>query len=237
MNRVERKFMIIKNLPESERPYEKAQMYGIESLSNAELLAIIIKTGTKEKTSVQLAQELLAINTENKENIQFLNDLTINELTQIKGIGTIKAIQIQALCEINKRMSKPIDKLNISVRSSKDLANLFMQELSNCKREKVKVIMLNTKCILLRVMEVATGGTNNVSIAPKDILAEAIKIGAPKIAVVHNHPSGNPEPSTEDIKFTETLDKASKILGIELLDHVVVAGYKFFSVMTLIRER
>lgn len=229
--------MIIKKLPESERPYEKAQMYGIESLSNAELLAIIIKTGTKEKTSVQLAQELLAINTENKENIQFLNDLTISELTQIKGIGTIKAIQIQALCEINKRMSKPIDKLNISVRSSKDLANLFMQELSNCKREKVKVIMLNTKCILLRVMEVATGGTNNVSIAPKDILAEAIKIGAPKIAVVHNHPSGNPEPSTEDIEFTETLDKASKILGIELLDHVVVAGYKFFSVMTLIRER
>ena len=229
--------MIIKNLPESERPYEKAQMYGIESLSNAELLAIIIKTGKKEKTSVQLAQELLAINTENKENIQFLNDLTISELTQIKGIGTIKAIQIQALCEINKRMSKPIDKLNISVRSSKDLANLFMQELSNCKREKVKVIMLNTKCILLRVMEVATGGTNNVSIAPKDILAEAIKIGAPKIAVVHNHPSGNPEPSTEDIEFTETLDKASKILGIELLDHVVVAGYKFFSVMTLIRER
>ena len=223
--------MIIKNLPESERPYEKAQMYGIESLSNAELL------GTKEKTSVQLAQELLAINTENKENIQFLNDLTISELTQIKGIGTIKAIQIQALCEINKRMSKPIDKLNISVRSSKDLANLFMQELSNCKREKVKVIMLNTKCILLRVMEVATGGTNNVSVAPKDILAEAIKIGAPKIAVVHNHPSGNPEPSTEDIEFTETLDKASKILGIELLDHVVVAGYKFFSVMTLIRER
>ena len=229
--------MIIKNLPESERPYEKAQMYGIESLSNAELLEIIIKTGTKEKTSVQLAQELLAINTENKENIQFLNDLTISELTQIKGIGTIKAIQIQALCEINKRMSKPIDKLNISVRSSKDLANLFMQELSNCKREKVKVIMLNTKCILLRVMEVATGGTNNVSVAPKDILAEAIKIGAPKIAVVHNHPSGNPEPSTEDIEFTETLDKASKILGIELLDHVVVAGYKFFSVMTLIRER
>ena len=229
--------MIIKNLPESERPYEKAQMYGIESLSNAKLLAIIIKTGTKEKTSVQLAQELLAINTENKENIQFLNDLTISELTQIKGIGTIKAIQIQALCEINKRMSKPIDKLNISVRSSKDLANLFMQELSNCKREKVKVIMLNTKCILLRVMEVATGGTNNVSVAPKDILAEAIKIGAPKIAVVHNHPSGNPEPSTEDIEFTETLDKASKILGIELLDHVVVAGYKFFSVMTLIRER
>ena len=166
--------MIIKNLPESERPYEKAQMYGIESLSNAELLAIIIKTGTKEKTSVQLAQELLAINTENKENIQFLNDLTISELTQIKGIGTIKAIQIQALCEINKRMSKPIDKLNISVRSSKDLANLFMQELSNCKREKVKVIMLNTKCILLRVMEVATGGTNNVSIAPKDILGKRL---------------------------------------------------------------
>ena len=172
---------------------------------------------------------MLAINTENKENIQFLNDLTISELTQIKGIGTIKAIQIQALCEINKRMSKPIDKLNISVRSSKDLANLFMQELSNCKREKVKVIMLNTKCILLRVMEVATGGTNNVSVAPKDILAEAIKIGAPKIAVVHNHPSGNPAPSVEDELITQKIKEMADCLEIEFIDHLIVGNHCFYS--------
>ena len=228
--------MIIKDLPESERPYEKAQMYGIENLSNAELLAIIIKTGTKEKTAVQLAQEILAIRTNKKENLKFLNDITFCDLIKIKGIGKIKAIQIQALCEINKRASKPIDKLNISIRSTKDVADLFMQELADCKREKVKAIMLNTKCSLMKIMEVAEGGTSNVSIAPKDILAEAIKLGAPKIVIVHNHPSGNPQPSTEDIEFTKTLDEASKILGIELLDHVIVAGHSFFSIMTLVKK-
>ena len=228
--------MIIKDLQESERPYEKAQMYGIESLSNAELLAIIIKTGTKEKTAVQLAQEILAIRTNKKENLKFLNDITFCDLIKIKGIGKIKAIQIQALCEINKRASKPIDKLNISIRSTKDVADLFMQELADCKREKVKAIMLNTKCSLMKIMEVAEGGTSNVSIAPKDILAEAIKLGAPKIVIVHNHPSGNPQPSTEDIEFTKTLDEASKILGIELLDHVIVAGHSFFSIMTLVKK-
>lgn len=228
--------MNIKELPESERPYEKLELYGEKNLTNAELLAIIIKTGTKEKTAVQLAQEILAIRTNKKENLKFLNDITFCDLIKIKGIGKIKAIQIQALCEINKRASKPIDKLNISIRSTKDVADLFMQELADCKREKVKAIMLNTKCSLMKIMEVAEGGTSNVSIAPKDILAEAIKLGAPKIVIVHNHPSGNPQPSTEDIEFTKTLDEASKILGIELLDHVIVAGHSFFSIMTLVKK-
>ena len=102
--------MIIKKLPVLERPYEKAQMYGIENLSNAELLAIIIKTGTKEKTSIELAQEILSIEKNGKENIQFLQDVTIQDLTKIKGVGIVKAIQIKAVCELNKRMARPISK-------------------------------------------------------------------------------------------------------------------------------
>ena len=109
--------MIIKKLPVLERPYEKAQMYGIENLSNAELLAIIIKTGTKEKTSIELAQEILSIEKNGKENIQFLQDVTIQDLTKIKGVGIVKAIQIKAVCELNKRMARPI---------SKEVTSLFL---------------------------------------------------------------------------------------------------------------
>ena len=127
--------MIIKKLPVLERPYEKAQMYGIENLSNAELLAIIIKTGTKEKTSIELAQEILSIETNGKENIQFLQDVTIQDLTKIKGVGTVKAIQIKAVCELNKRMARPKNKENIKIGRPYDVYQLLTNEMRYEKRE------------------------------------------------------------------------------------------------------
>ena len=164
--------MTIKKLPSTERPYEKAQMYGIENLSNSELLAIIIKTGTKEKTSVQLAQEILSIESKNKENIQFLQDISLEELTKIKGIGIVKAIQIKAVCEMAKRISKPLNANKVQIRSSASVANLLMNEMKYEKREKVKVLVLNTKNVLIKIIDVSYGGTNSAIIEPKDILAE-----------------------------------------------------------------
>ena len=128
--------MIIKKLPVLERPYEKAQMYGIENLSNAELLAIIIKTGTKEKTSIELAQEILSIEKNGKENIQFLQDVTIQDLTKIKGVGIVKAIQIKAVCELNKRMARPISKEVIKISRAYDVYQLLTNEMRYEKREK-----------------------------------------------------------------------------------------------------
>ena len=139
--------MIIKKLPSTERPYEKAQMYGIDNLSNSELLAIIIKTGTKEKTSVQLAQEILSIESKNKENIQFLQDISLEELTKIKGIGIVKAIQIKAVCEMAKRISKPLNANKVQIRSSASVANLLMNEMKYEKREKVKVNQVEGKVL------------------------------------------------------------------------------------------
>ena len=153
--------MIIKKLPSTERPYEKAQMYGIDNLSNSELLAIIIKTGTKEKTSVQLAQEILSIESKNKENIQFLQDISLEELTKIKGIGIVKAIQIKAVCEMAKRISKPLNANKVQIRSSASVANLLMNEMKYEKREKVKVLVLNTKNVLIKIIDVSYGGTNS----------------------------------------------------------------------------
>lgn len=225
--------MTIKKLPELERPYEKAQLYGIESLSNSELLAIIIKTGTKEKTSVELAQEILSIEKSEKDNIQFLQNVSIEELTQIKGIGKVKATQIKAICELNKRMTRPIQKAEIRIRTAENVAQLLMNEMQYEKREKVKVLVLNTKNILLRIIDVSYGGTNSAIIEPKDILTEPTKMGAPKIILVHNHPSGDPTPSKEDIELTKRIYKASALLGIELLDHIVIGKQKYISIVSI----
>lgn len=225
--------MTIKKLPELERPYEKAQLYGIESLSNSELLAIIIKTGTKEKTSVELAQEILSIEKSEKDNIQFLQNVSIEELTQIKGIGKVKATQIKAICELNKRMTRPIQKAEIRIRTAENVAQLLMNEMQYEKREKVKVLVLNTKNILLRIIDVSYGGTNSAVIEPKDILTEPTKMGAPKIILVHNHPSGDPTPSKEDIELTKRIYKASALLGIELLDHIVIGKQKYISIVSI----
>lgn len=225
--------MTIKKLPELERPYEKAMLYGIQSLSNPELLAIIIKTGTKEKTSVELAQEILSIEKRGKENIQFLQEVSIEELTKIKGIGKIKAIQVKALCEFNKRMARPIQKAEIKIRTAENVSRLLMNEMQYEKREKVKVLVLNTKNILLRILDVSYGGTNSAVIEPKDILTEPTKMGAPKIILVHNHPSGDPTPSKEDIELTKRIYKASALLGIELLDHIVIGKQKYISIFSI----
>ena len=225
--------MTIKKLPTLERPYEKAQMYGIESLSNSELLAIIIKTGTKEKTSVELAQEILSIEKGEKENIQFLHDLSIEELTKIKGIGRVKATQIKAICELNRRMLRPIEKTQIKIRTAENVAELLINEMKYEKREKVKILVLNTKNILLKILDVSYGGTNSAIIEPKDILSEPIKMGAPKIILVHNHPSGDPTPSKEDIELTKRIYNAAALLGIELLDHIVIGNQKYISIFSM----
>lgn len=228
--------MTIKKLPTLERPYEKAQMYGIENLSNSELLAIIIKTGTKEKTSVELAQEILSIEQSEKENIQFLQNVSIEELTKIKGVGSVKAIQIKAICELNKRMTRPIEKKKIKIKTAENVAQLVMNEMMYEKREKVKILILNTKNILLKILDISYGGTNSAVIEPKDILSEPIKMGAPKIILVHNHPSGDPTPSKEDIELTRRIYNAATILGVELLDHIVIGNHKYISIFSIGRN-
>lgn len=222
--------MTIKKLPISERPYEKMQMYGSENLSNSELLAIIIKTGTNEKTSVELAQEILKLGSQDRNDLHFLQDLSIEEFMQIKGIGKVKAIQLKAVCELTKRMSRPIQNMNIKIRIPLDVAKLLMNELKFEKREKVKVLMLNRRNILLKIIDVSYGGTNSAIIEPKDILAEPIKMGAPKIILVHNHPSGDPKPSVQDLNLTKTVYKAGKMLGIQLIDHIVIGNEQYESI-------
>lgn len=221
----------MKELPTLERPYEKLEIYGAEMLSNAELLAIIIKTGNKKETAVALAQKILNLDKNyNKNDLRFLQDISIEELMAIKGIGKVKAIQIKAVSEIAKRITKPTTN-KIKINNTKDVAELVMSELRYEKREIAKVIILNNKNIVLRIVNISLGGSNFACIEPKDVLAEAIKMQAPKIILIHNHPSGDPRPSKGDYRVTDRIYECADLMGIELLDHVVIGDGTYESVL------
>ena len=228
--------MKVKELPIAERPYEKLEMYGEKALSNAELIAIIIKSGTKEESSVSLAQRILSLEKNGENNLSFLQNVSIKEFMSIKGVGKVKAIQLKALCELTKRMSKPFDTSQIQITSPKDVAKILTNEMRYEKREVVKAIILNSKNIIIKIVDICYGGTNSALLTPKDVLHEVIKLGAPKIILVHNHPSGDPAPSKKDIDFTDRLLKAAKLIGIELLDHIVIAEYGYSSIFQIMLE-
>ena len=213
----------------SERPYEKLEMYGEKVLSNSELLAIIIESGTKEETSIQLAQRVISLgNSFIGNKLRALQDLSLEELKKIKGIGRVKAIRLKAAFEIARRLAQPIEN-EIFVRSSEDVAKLFMEELRFEKREIVKIIILNTKNKILRIQDISLGGTNSAIVEPKDILSEPIKMGANKIILLHNHPSGNASPSKEDFEVTKRIKVCAEMFGIKLLDHIVIGDGEYRS--------
>ena len=184
--------MKVKELPVSERPYEKLEMYGEKALSNAELIAIIIKTGTKDESSINIAQKILALDKNGENNLRFLQNVSIEEFMSIKGIGKVKALQLKAICELTKRMSKPLNTSQVQINSPKDVAELLTNEMRFEKREVVKAIILNSKNVILKMVDVCFGGTNSAILKPKDVLQETVKMGAPKIILIHNHPSRRP---------------------------------------------
>ena len=222
----------MKELPKAERPYEKLELYGEKNLTNAELLAIIIKTGTKDETAIGLAQKILKLNTENEDNLRFLTDLTLEELMKIKGIGKVKAIQMKAVCELAVRLNSVSSYNEIQILCPKDIANVLLEKMRFEKQEILKVAMLNNKNRLMKIKDVAKGGGNFVSATVKSVLNEAVKIEACKIILIHNHPSGDPTPSKKDFEFTENVEKACKVLGIQLLDHSVIGDMRYFSIFS-----
>lgn len=180
----------MKELPTSERPYEKLEIYGVKRLSNSELLSIIIKNGTKEESAITLAQKVLNLNKyKNTNDLRFLQNITIEELMKIKGIGKVKALQIISACEIARRIGSPINIEELQIKNSQDVADLLMDELKYEKREIVKIILLNSKNIIQRITDISYGGTNFAMIDPKEVFQEAIKLNASKVIIVHNHPS------------------------------------------------
>ena len=224
----------IKNLPLSERPYEKLEMYGEKMLTDSELLAIILKTGNKDQTAVFIAQKILSLNKEG--TLGSLQNVSLNELKKIKGVGRVKAVQIKAVCELAKRMSKPLN-LNIKIERPIDVANLLMEELRYEKKEIVKILILNTKNIIQKIVDIAIGTNSSAIIEVKQIFEEVIKTGMKKFILVHNHPSGNATPSTKDLELTKKIEKAAMLLDILFLDHIVIGNGEYQSIMTILNKQ
>jgi len=220
----------MKELPKTERPYEKLEQYGEKTLTNAELLAIIIKTGTKEETAIGLAQQILKLNNEKQDNLSFLRDLTVEEFMKIKGIGKVKAIQLKAVCELATRMNSVVNYKEKQILKPYDIVEILMEKMRFEKQEILKVAMLNNKNKLVKIKDIAVGGGNFVTATIKSVLNEAVKIDAGKIILIHNHPTGDPTPSKLDIEFTNKVEQASQILGIQLLDHIVIGNGNYVSI-------
>ena len=175
----------IKQLPKTERPYEKLEKNGEDKLSDGELLAIIIKTGTKGANSLEIANQLLS----KAGSIKGIGNISLEELKEIKGIGKVKAIQLKAVGEIAIRMFKTSNYKKVTIINPADLANILMSELRYKTEEIVKIVILNNKNEILKIQDIAMGGVNFANITMREILSEPIKMKAPKIILVHNHPS------------------------------------------------
>lgn len=228
----------MKEMPVAERPYEKLELHGEKTLSNAELLAIIIKTGTKNESSLDLAYKILKLNQNTKEdNLNFLKNVSLEEFMQIKGVGKVKAIQLKAICELAVRMNKPSNYKNIQIKSPEDMANVVMNELRNETKEIIKLVMLDNRNQIIKILEIASGGNNFANFSIPEMLGETLKTKAPKIILIHNHPSGKSEPSNRDIEITIDLYNACQTVGIELIDHIVIGNMEYTSIMSKIADQ
>lgn len=220
--------MKIKDLPEMEKPYEKLENYGATKLSDAELLAVIIKSGTKNKTSIELAQEVLLLDGENA-GLSFLNDISIEDLQKIKGLGRVKAIQLKATIELAKRISKPYNISKKSVTTPDEVANILMPDMRDASQEIMKVVVLNVKNQIIKISTIGIGTANATLIEARDVFKEPIRLNSTRIIVAHNHPSGDPTPSKSDVLFSIKMREAGKLIGIELLDHIVIGNGEYCS--------
>ena len=216
----------IKDIPQNERPKEKLLTYGAESLSNSELLAIILRTGTQGENVLQLSSRLLS----ELEGLDGVLSANFNDITSIKGIKEGKASQILALSELFRRFrTLKSMKKDIKINSPKDLADLLMGEMNELVQEVLKVVLLSTKNIIVGSKDVFKGSLNMSVVHPREIFKQAIDKNSASIIICHNHPSGDPTPSKEDINITLRIKECGNIMGIQLVDHIIIGNNKFVS--------
>lgn len=217
--------MKLKDLPQNERPRERLLKYGPEVLSNTELLAIILRTGCEKENVINLSGRVLS----ESGGINGLLNLLPEEIMKLKGIGSAKASQIAAIGELSKRLKALKSGEQFKISEPKDAASLVMEEMRYLKEEHLKVIMLNTKNIVIGSKDVSIGSLNSSIVHPREIFLEAIKKSSATIVICHNHPSGDPTPSAEDINVTNRIKECGKLLGIELLDHIIIGNGIYIS--------
>jgi DNA repair protein RadC len=215
----------IKELPEEERPRERLIRHGAAVLSNAELLAILLRTGTRNESAISVAYRIL----QQEQGLRYLVDSDVEQLSCINGIGRAKAAQIKAAIELGKRLSAFELGVDKPVKCPQDVADLLMEEMRYLKKEHMKLLLLNIKCNLISVEEVSVGSLNASIVHPREVFNPAIKKSSASIIMVHNHPSGDPAPSSEDKAITARIYEAGKLIGIELVDHIIIGDGRYIS--------
>ncbi|WP_306999850.1 RadC family protein [Lederbergia panacisoli] len=217
--------LMIRDFPVDERPRERLINNGPESLSNHELLAILLRTGTKSESVIQLANRLLT----QFDGLMWLKDAALEEMTNLKGIGEAKAVQIAAAVELGRRISNLSYDERYVIRSPEDGANYCMNDMRFLSQEHFVCLYLNTKNQVIHRQTIFIGSLNASIVHPREVFKEAIRRSAASIICLHNHPSGDPAPSREDIEVTKRLVECGKMIGIELLDHLIIGDKKYVS--------
>lgn len=211
-------------MPPELRPRERLHAAGVQALSNAELLAILLRTGTKSETAIDLATSILS----RPEGLRFLAEASLEELQKQKGIGLAKAAQLKAALELGRRLAA-LDLFRMTITCPRDIAGVLMDEMRYLDREHFRTVSLNTKNRVLGIDSVSVGSLNSSLVHPREVFKTPIRRSAAAVILAHNHPSGDPTPSQEDIQVTRRLVEAGQILGIDVLDHLVIGDGRFTS--------
>lgn len=222
---MESQTFMLRDLPHEERPRERMMHYGAESLSQAELLAILLRTGTRRESAIHIAQQLLG----RAGGLRGLADLSIDELTNIKGIGPAKAVQLKAGIELGRRMANSRLTEPATIRSPQDAAEILTEQLRYLQKEHFVCLFLNTKNHVIAQETLSMGSLNASIVHPREVFRAAMKCSSAAIICAHNHPSGDPTPSPEDISLTSRLLQAGEIVGIDVLDHLIIGDSRFVS--------
>ncbi|OYD08591.1 RadC family protein [Paludifilum halophilum] len=216
---------MIRDVPKEERPRERMTQRGASHLSNGELIAILLRTGTSSESVVTLANRVLS----QTGGLKGLADMNLSEMVQIRGIGPAKAIQVLAGIELGRRISRAIPDERAAIRSPRDAADYVMDELRYLSQEHFICLFLNTKNRVIDKRCIFVGSLNASVVHPREVFREAIRRSSAGVVCVHNHPSGDPTPSREDIHVTQRLFEAGQIVGVDLLDHIIIGDQRFYS--------
>lgn len=228
MTEIKRETITMKDLPDSDRPYEKCRASGPESLSDAELLAVVLRSGTKGRTALELAQKLLGRKGE-ENGLTAVVRLPFPELIRTPGIGPVKAVQLQCIGELTRRIAKASAKKGLELSTPGAIAQYFMEDLRHLKQEEMVVAMFDTKSHLIRETVISRGTVNASLVTPREVFLEAMRQEAVYVVLLHNHPSGDPMPSREDIRLTKRMQEAGDLLEIPMLDHIIIGDNCYLS--------
>ncbi|MEF9941014.1 MAG: DNA repair protein RadC [Lachnospiraceae bacterium] len=218
----------IKDMVATERPYERCQTQGAGSLTDIELLAVLLRTGTRGVNSLEMASEILSSKSQ-KNSILQIHQYTLEQLLQIKGIGKVKALQILCLSELSRRLAKATASMGLSFTNPSSIANYYMEDMRHQTQEHMKLLMLNTNARLIGETNVSKGTVNASVISPRELFIEALQKNAVSIIILHNHPSGDVTPSREDRLITIRIKEAGALIGIALLDHIIIGNNCYMS--------